>query len=166
MSKKRRRRREKEERSNSNLLNNSPFGINPLQLISMLGSNIDMSQIGNMLSSMKMDGLDLGNFNIKQGLNSNATNTTNSTNTNFAGMGLDLGALQNMMNNLGLGNISGINNSSSDNLNIGENKNEVKIGEEDDENLEMLQAIKVIINPSKVEFIDKVIEAYKNGYIK
>lgn len=46
MSKRRRRRREKEERTNSNLLNSSPFGINPLQLMSMLGSNIDISRLG------------------------------------------------------------------------------------------------------------------------
>lgn len=160
MSKRRRRRREKEERTNSNLLNSSPFGINPLQLMSMLGSNIDMSQIGNMLSSMKMDGLDLNNFNLNKGANNN------NNNPNLNNMGLDLGSLQNMMNNLGLGNFAGMNNSSSDDLNIGEKKDEAKIRNNDDENLKILQAIKVIINPNKVEFIDKIIEAYKNGYIK
>ena len=47
---KEKKRREKEERRNSDLMNLTlPFGINPLQLMSMLGSNIDMSQIGNML---------------------------------------------------------------------------------------------------------------------
>ena len=81
-------------------------------------------------------------------------------------MGFDLGALQSIMNNLGLGNLSGMNQSFNDNLNIGEKKDEAKKRKDEDENLELLQAIKVIIKPSKVEFIDKIIEAYKNGYIK
>lgn len=44
-------------------LNNNPFGINPSQLMGMLG-NIDMGQIGNLLSSMNKDGFDLNNLNL------------------------------------------------------------------------------------------------------
>ena len=127
MSKRRRRRREKEERRNSDLMNNSPFGINPLQLMSMLGSNIDMSQIGNMLSSMKMDGVDLNNFAANTSFNNPINNPANNTSNNAANnMGFDLGALQSIMNNLGLGNLSGMNQSFNDNLNIGEKRMKLK----------------------------------------
>ena len=58
-------RKDVKKEKNSDLMNNSPFGINPLQLMSML-VHIDMSQIGNMLSSMKMDGVDLNNLLLIQ----------------------------------------------------------------------------------------------------
>ena len=41
-------------------------------------------------------------------------------------MGFDLGALQSIMNNLGLGNLSGMNQSFNDNLNIGKKRMKLK----------------------------------------
>ena len=89
MSKRKRRRREERVNSqaSSNLGSNIPFGINPAQLMNLLGGNVDLNQIGNMLSSMKMDGLDLNNFNLGQsGNNQQSRNGTNNRN------GFDLGA--------------------------------------------------------------------------
>lgn len=174
--------REINESSNNRINNNAPFGINPAQLMSMLGGNIDMGQVGNMLSSMKMDGLDLNNFNLGQsGNNQQSRNSTNNRN------GFDLGALQGMMNNLGMGNFSLGNNNSSSNSNpsfTSSNDKESEINDEnldmtdrnsdnfgddlldDDENIQMLIAIKSIVDSRKANFIDKVIEAYNNGHFR
>lgn len=179
MSKKKRRR--KEERINNEgyngRVNNNPFGINPAQLMNMLGGNLDMSQIGNLLSSMKGDGLDLNNFNIGNFAGDNQGGTPMHNNRN----GFDLGALQGLMNNLGVGgfnlqnnNIKGSNRDNKDNLNIAKENEYGKKDQEDDlleddndendENIQMLIAIKSIVDFKKADFIDKVIEAYKNGY--
>ena len=176
MSKRRRRRREDRinSQSTSNQGNNNPFGINPTQLMNLLGSNIDFNQIGSMLSSMKTDGIDLNNFNLNQGSN----NQSNS-------MGFDFTPLQNIMSNLGLGNFNLSNNGSSissfenntintENLDSMENEDyseEVKedmVDEflEDDENVQMLVAIKSIVDYKKAVFLDKVIDAYNKGFFK
>lgn len=181
MSKKRH--RHKGERvnneSSSNRVNkNAPFGINPAQLMSMLGGNIDMGQIGNMLSSMNMDGLDLNNFNLGQfGNSSQDRNNMNNR------VGFDLGALQGMMNNLGMGSFNLHNNNNNNdtsefnssfnqiddnNLDITDEKSNMHDIDllDDDENIQMLIAIKSIVDSKKATFIDKVIEAYNNGYFK
>lgn len=178
MSKKRRRHkgeREFSEGSSNRINNNAPFGINPAQLMSMLGGNMDMGQIGNMLSSMNMDGLDLNNFNLGQ-LGNNAQGRNNMNNRG----GFDLGALQGMMNNLGMGNLNlGSNTPSMDSnssftssndkeLNITNENSEIINDDslDDDENIQMLIAIKSIVDHKKANFIDKVIEAYSNGYFE
>ncbi|WP_291648481.1 hypothetical protein [Clostridium sp.] len=185
MSKKRHRHkgdRKINEGAGNRINNNAPFGINPAQLMSMLGGNIDMGQIGNMLSSMKMDGLDLNNFNLGQsGNNQQSRNSMNN------GSGFDLGALQGMMNNLGMGSFNlGNNNTSLNNTPsfTSSNDKELDINDkdvdmtdrnsdsfdddllDDDENIQMLIAIKSIVDSKKANFIDKIIEAYHNGYFK
>lgn len=173
MSKRKRRRREERRSSetSSNSGNNVPFGINPAQLMSLLGGNVDFNQIGNMLSSMKIDGLDLNNFNLNQG-NNNQPNRTE----------FDFGPLQGMMNNLGLGNInmqggnsdifnSKDNNAHTENIekeDFNEEVNQENEEEflEEDENIQMLIAIKSIVDYKKATFLDKVIEAYNKGYFK
>ncbi|GAA0761483.1 MULTISPECIES: hypothetical protein [Clostridium] len=171
----RKKRRHKGERvvneNSNNRTNNAPFGINPAQLMSMLGGNMDMSQIGSMLSSMKMDGLDLNNFNLGNFNNNHQENNVNPGNRNI----FDLGALQGMMNNLGLGNFNFNNNSpqysnltNENNLNISDDDidsidNEVLY---DDENIQMLIAIKSIVDPKKAAFIERIIEAYNKGDFK
>ena len=175
MSKRKRRRREERGRSeaSSNLGNSAPFGINPAQLMSLLGGNIDFNQIGNMLSSMNVDGLDLNNFNLNQG-NNNQHNRT----------GFDFGPLQGMMNNLGLGNINmqsseaGLFNSEDNKTHIEKENFNEKVNQEnseefieenfleEDENIQMLIAIKSIVDNKKAIFIDKVIAAYNKGYFK
>ena len=164
-SKKKRKKREDEVKKVSNV-NKSPLGINPMQLISMLGGNMDMGQIGNMLSSLNMDGLDLNNVNLGG----------NNQNNNFNPMNdFGLGSLQNMMKNLGVNNNQ--NNINSANVNSGKStrKDNKKLNIEDkdifsfedsDENLRLLEYIKNIVDPSKIDFIEKIIEAYEEGLIK
>ena len=48
--------------NNINNMNNNPFGIDPFQLMGLLGGNVDMRNIGNMLSSMNTNGFNLGNL--------------------------------------------------------------------------------------------------------
>ena len=168
-SKKRRKRKEDEVKKVSNV-NKSPFGINPMQLISMLGGNMDMGQIGNMLSSLNMDGLDLNNVNLGGNNQNNNFNPIND---------FGLGSLQNMMNNLGVNNNPN-NNINSTNINMSkdakkDNRTESKLNiddkdffsfEDSDENIRLLESIKNIVDPSKIDFIEKIIEAYENGLIK
>lgn len=173
----RKKRRHKGDRAvnenSSNRMNNAPFGINPAQLMSMLGGNMDMSQIGNMLSSMNMDGLDLNNFNLGNLNNNHQENNMNSSNRNM----FDLGALQGMMNNLGLGNFNFNNNSPQQYSNVTNDSNNLNISDDeidsldnelrdDDENIQMLIAIKSIVDPKKAAFIERIIEAYNNGDLK
>ena len=80
-----------------------------------------------------------------------------------------------MMNNLGLGNFNFNNNSpqysnltNENNLNISDDDidsidNEVLY---DDENIQMLIAIKSIVDPKKAAFIERIIEAYNKGDFK
>lgn len=173
MSKRRRRRREDRisGQYSGNLGNSIPFGINPTQLMSLLGNNIDLNQIGSMISSMKTDGVDLNNFNLNQG-NNNQQNS----------MGFDFSPLQNIMSNLGFGNFNLSNNGSTtstyendiahtENSDVTGNESydtEIKedINEEfleEDENVQMLVAIKSIVDYKKSIFIDKVIDAYNKG---
>lgn len=169
MSKKKHRHRGQSETENvNNQTINTPFGINPSQLMSMLGGNIDIGQIGNMLSKMRVDGLDLNNFNLGQlsGMNNQNISNTKNTNNSSSISGFDLGAIQGMMNNLGLGNINNIDKNLPKQVNSNiavDNKENL---EEKDENIEMLIAIKRIVNEKRGLFIDKIIEAYKNGDFK
>lgn len=176
MSKRRRRRREDRinSQSSSNLGNNIPFGINPTQLMSLLGNNIDFNQIGSMLSTMKTDGVDLNNFSLNQ-------NNNNQSNP----MGFDFSPIQNIISGLGLGNFNlsnsgvnmygdGNNIPHTENLDSTDTENydeEIKeeIKEEfleDDENVQMLVAIKSIVDYKKAIFLDKVIDAYNKGLFK
>ena len=114
MSKKRRRhRREREDIADvqGEFNNNLPFGINPNQLLSLLGENFDLNNLGNMMSSMKDNGVNLNNFNPnsaaqdQQGNNSsnlNNGNNTNNTNNMNSGNGYDFGGLQGIINALGM----------------------------------------------------------------
>ena len=43
---------------------NIPFGIDPMQLMGLLGGNFDMNNMGNMLSSMNTNGFNLGAWGI------------------------------------------------------------------------------------------------------
>lgn len=191
MSKKKRRRKGDGSRIEAPNNNSTlPFGINPSQLMNMLGGNFDMSQIGNMLSNMKMDGLDLNSFNLGQGNNKNSQSQMGTTN-NMGNMmnnmngglgGLDFGLFQNMMNNLGINTGMGVGNNQSSNFNNNQNtdlnnkKSKKKYSDDlnitnenkdyiDDENIEMLEAMKKIVEVDKIEFIERIISAYNDGKI-
>ncbi|WP_288222001.1 hypothetical protein [uncultured Clostridium sp.] len=172
MSKRKRRRREEIRREDIN--NTAPFGINPAQLMNLLGNNIDFNQIGNMISSMKVDGLDLNNFNL------NHKNNTQPNRTGF-----DLGPLQGFMNGLGLGGNNLPNNNSNIFGTVNNNHKGFEVEEvneehknnfeesfqeeeflEEDENIQMLIAIKSIVDSKKAHFLDRVIEEYNKGNFK
>lgn len=157
MSKRRHRSRPQQEEQNNmgqnNMnQNNNPFGINPTQLLSMLGGNFDMGGLNNMLSSMNMDGFDLGNLNL-----GNLQNM-------FSGMPGMQGNNQ-QMGNINLGNLGNLNDFSGgfnqDGFNAGGFNNGGFTGE--DENIQMLMAIKAIVDPRRASFIDKVIQKYNEG---
>lgn len=176
-------------------LGDNPFGINPTQLMGLLG-NVDMGKIGNILSSMNKDGFDLNNLNLGsiQNMMSNNKGDVNNQNLSamqkmMAGMGIkdnqggpsiedmikNMGNFQNMqkdMNN-GANNNTNLNSKQSNDISRnkknrnGNNKKEsaIKIDEniKVDENIDMLLAIKKIVNYDKAKFIDKIIELYNNG---
>jgi hypothetical protein len=156
--------------SNANANNrNIPFGIDPMQLMGLLGGNFDMNNMGNMLASMNTNGFNLGNLNsIAQmmGLNLDNNlfqgNTTNSSN--------DIN--KNMYSNANASTKEHSNNTSTksnENSSIDKNNRKNSINrniKENDANLEFLMALRSYAHPDRVNFIDKIIEAYKNGELK
>lgn len=138
MSKRRHKNNRKESSNDSSnnrqQFNNNPFGINPAQLLSMFG-NIDMSQINSMLQSMNTEGFDFNNLN--------------------------LGPLQNMMS--GVGNVQGKQGKQSNSRTADSNKDHKMNIVGDDENIQMLIAIRSIVSNEKAIFIDKIIKLYNEG---
>lgn len=112
-----------------NNMYNNPFGINPQQLLNMLGGNLDLNSLNNLITSMNKDGFDFNSMNQRM----NSYNMDNNFNQNM------------------------------------EEKQEQKVEDnvnlEQDENIIMLLSLKNIVDPKRVEFIDKIITAYKNGNI-
>lgn len=76
MSKKRHKNRENEYENGQDQFNNfsgnpfanNPFGIDPNQLMSMLG-NVDKDKLNNIMESMSKDGVDLNSFMAQNGMN-------------------------------------------------------------------------------------------------
>lgn len=164
MSKRRHRDRSRESNNMSrnqgygvNSNNRFPFGINPQQLLGMLGGNFDMNRLGNMLNSMNMDGFDLNSMNQQMNWmnnNSNAHSNMNNGNNNFN--------FENMMNAM---NMMG-NNLDENNEKIYQKNEDINIDEIDDENIQILMSLRRIVDPSKVEFVDRIIELYNKGAFK
>lgn len=153
MSKKRRRhRREREDIAGvqSELNNNLPFGINPNQLLSLLGENFDLNNLGNMMSSMKDNGVNLNNFNqnstAQNQQENNFKNVNNESNTNN-GNRYDFGGLQGIINALGMNGFNQTNN------NFNNSFNEDNIGIND-------EAVDEIDNEEEKDFKDRGDEEY------
>ena len=146
--------------NNRQTYNNGPFGINPNQLLSSMFGNIDMGQINSILQSMNTQGFDFNNLN--------------------------LGNLQNLMGSMGnIGNMGSVNNPGTRvgqtaqngkdlNKNDNEEDEDITLGkvtdeniknnhERNDENIQMLMAIRSIVSGERGAFIDKVITMYNNG---
>ena len=155
---KRRHKRENNIIENNNPFNNNPFGINPNQLMGLLGGNFDFNQIGNLLSSMGNEGLNLSNFNLNN-------NQGNKNQFDF-------------MNNFPLGNLNSNNiveeniaNDEKINITDDDDDDDEIIEEDDefieeDENIQMLIAIKSIVDSKKANFIERIIEEYSKGTFK
>ena len=121
--------------------NNGLFGINPNQLLSTMFGNIDMNQINSLLQSMNTQGFDFNNLN--------------------------LGNLMGNMNSLGGNANQNINNSNINNdTNINEDESS-KVrnnkSNRNDDNMQMLIAIRNIVSGERGIFIDKIISMYNDG---
>ncbi|WP_252225426.1 hypothetical protein [Clostridium sp. ZBS2] len=175
----------------NNFRNNNvnPFGIDPAQLMGMLGGNFD---INSLLASMNIDGLNLAN--LAPLANMAGINLGNFGNANQRNMNMNNMNMNNMNPMNGNNNINTMNDITSDFMNtsndimndftdksndiniqeknISEKKNKrsnshhKKEIEEEDSNLEMLISLRGFVHPEKVNFIDKIIDLYKNGAFK
>ena len=153
--------------NSSNNTNSMPFGIDPMQLMGLLGGNFDMSNMGNMLSSMNTNGFDLGNLgslakmmglnldnNFSQG---NMNSTNNDMNKNIhSNVGRNMNSYSNN-NTPPKGNVNS--NIDKNNKKTTNNKN-IK---DNDANLDFLIALKSYVHPDRIQFIDKIIDAYNSG---
>ncbi|WP_160692994.1 hypothetical protein [Clostridium sp. C2-6-12] len=148
---------------NSNANKSIPFGIDPMQLMGLLGGNFDINNMGNMLSSMNTNGFNLGNLgSIAKMMGINLDN-------NF--LQGNMSTQNNDFNKNGHTNINqnkSYSTNAKTNVNQSVDKNNKKdISEKElkdnDVNLEFLMALRSYVHPDRVKFIDKIIEAYKNG---
>lgn len=193
------RRREQEPSVNENMnrnmmnANNNPFGIDPMQLLGLLGGNFDMRNMSNMLASMNTNGFNLNNLGpLAQMAGLNLDNNFANLNNNNLNRNNNL----NMNNNPNMN--SDMQNMSANNMNKNEansqkrddvadkRNNSVKVSHQEekrhdrssnegivqeknklaDENLEFLMSLRSFVHQSKVPFIDKIIDGYKKGLFK
>jgi hypothetical protein len=166
--------------TNANTGNNNrniPFGIDPMQLMGLLGGNFDMNNIGNMLASMNTNGFNLGNLNsIAQmmGLNldnnlfqGNINNSSNDNNKNmYSNTNYNTSNMTQNVNH----NMSNMTSKSTDNSSVDKNNKKsvssTKNIKENDVNLEFLMALRNHVHPDRIKLIDKIIEVYKRGELK
>lgn len=149
---------------------NTPFGIDPMQLMGLLGGNFDMSNMGNMLSSMNTNGFDLGNLgSIAQMMGINLDNNFLKGNTNTQNNDMN----KNMYSNVNQNTKAYSNNSTSTKTNENSNtdKNSRKTAnnrtvKDNDANLDFLMTLRSYVHPDRIKFLDKIIEAYKSGEFK
>ena len=124
--------------NNRQTYNNSPFGINPSQLLRSMLGNIDMNQINGLLQSMNTQGFDFNNLNLGNLMgNMNPMASSMNQNNNSINVNNDIEDRQENRNT----------NNSVFSENIDRN----------DENMQMLKAIRSIVNGDRLAFIDKVI---------
>ena len=188
------------ESRNNNMMNenNNPFGIDPMQLLGLLGGNFDMRNMSNMLASMNTNGFNLNNLGpLAQMAGLNLDNNFNNTNNNFNNLNNNLNNNSNR-NNVNSNFNTNVQNKSDDSSNLNKNQtnasrhedsgnkgnnqkvnsqNEVRRGNSNneatqdrskirDENLEFLLSLRSFVHQSKVPFVDKIIDGYKNGVFK
>ncbi len=195
------RRREQEPSVNENMnrnmmnTNNNPFGIDPMQLLGLLGGNFDMRNMSNMLASMNTNGFNLNNLGpLAQmaGLNldNNFANLNNNNNNLNRNNNLNMNSNPNM--NSDIQNMSANNmnkneaNSQKRDETVDKRNNSAKVSHQEekrherssndgmvqeknksvDENLEFLISLRSFVHQSKVPFIDKIIDGYKKGLFK
>ena len=192
MSKKRHRNRDNEYENGQDQFNNfsgnpfanNPFGIDPNQLMSMLG-NVDKDKLNNIMESMSKDGVDLNSFMAQNGMNpgnngmnnngggnnSNPNNNPNPNNMNPMDMFNNMGMNNNMgpmgaMNPMAIlsqltqmGNFNNQNNRNNGNKKNAK-KNKYNTG---DANMDMLLALRNAVDSDRIEFVDKIIGMYKKG---
>lgn len=175
-------RREQQPVMNDNNMNNNnnnnPFGIDPAQLMGLLGGNIDMNAMGNMLASMNTNGFNLGNLGpIAKMAGLNLGNNFQQENRNNNAMNGNINMHPNSMNgNFNMGQNMNYSNNSNPNVNYKNqtqneknSKNTVNNNGKDnpyDSNLEFLMSLRSFAHPNRIKFIDRMIELYKSGAFK
>lgn len=146
---------------NNNLANN-PFGIDPNQLMSMLG-NVDQNKLNNIMASMEKEGIDLSSFPPINEFNSGNGNVNNNNiNNNGNNWANNMGGMNNM-NPISI--ISQLARMNSGNFNKNNNMNSKKKNNYNtgDPNMDMLLALRNSVSADRVEFVDKIIGIYKKG---
>jgi hypothetical protein len=153
--------------TNNNNNKNIPFGIDPMQLMGLLGGNFDINNMGNMLSSMNTNGFNLGNLgSIAKMMGINLDNnlmqgTMGNQNSGFnKNLHTDINHSK-QYNNMNAK--SAVNQSVDKNIKKDISDKELK---DNDENLQFLIALRNYVHPDRVQFIEKIIEAYRNGEFK
>ncbi|WP_294371880.1 hypothetical protein [uncultured Clostridium sp.] len=165
--------------TNRNMMNsnNNPFGIDPMQLLGLLGGNFDMRNMNNMLASMNTNGFNLNNLgplaqmaglnldnnfpNSNSNNNLNKNNNSNSVSQNMSTNNMIRKNDPNIQkNDITADKRNNINTSNNKNIKNNDKNNTV------DENLEFLIALRSFVHQSKVPFVDRIIDGYKKGLIK
>ncbi len=157
--------------TNANTRNNIPFGIDPMQLMGLLGGNFDMNNMGNMLASMNTNGFNLGNLNsIAQMMGLNLDNNLfqgTMNNQQNADINKNNYPNANNQNTKKYANSANSKGTESSNLDRSSQKYDSngssKSTKENDSNLEFLMVLRNYIHPDRARFLDKVIDAYKRG---
>ncbi len=193
------RRREQEPSVNENMnrnmmnTNNNPFGIDPMQLLGLLGGNFDMRNMSNMLASMNTNGFNLNNLGpLAQMAGLNLDNNFANLNNNNLNRNNNLNMNSNPNMNSDIQNMSANNmnkneaNSQKRDETVDKRNNSAKVSHQEekrherssndgmvqeknksvDENLEFLISLRSFVHQSKVPFIDKIIDGYKKGLFK
>lgn len=189
MGSKRRHKNRSDEMYYNENMNNNPFGIDPNALMGMLG-NVDQNKLNNILNTLNQNGINMDNLNLdnenSQANYNNRDSNFNDGNNNFMGNGMPMnngmGNINPMMllNNLMNGrnnnrtnedknqNFKDIDNKIKNNVETknnvtGREKNKREDIDPKDPNIEMLLAVRKIVNEDRVKFIDKTIYLYVNG---
>lgn len=162
--------REQSARVNeANNINNNksiPFGIDPMQLMGLLGGNFDINNMGNMLSSMNTNGFNLGNLgSIAKMMGINLDNNFLQGNMSTQNNDFNKNAHTNINTNkpYNMNNKTTVNQSADKNIKKDISEKELK---DNDVNLRFLMALRSYVHPDRIKFIDRIIEAYKNGEFK
>lgn len=158
--------------NNNNNNNNNPFGIDPGQLMGLLGGNFDMNSMGNILASMNTNGFNLGSLaplakmaGINLGNNFPQGNNINSGMNGNMNYNMNNG----MNGNSNVNTDNPINSSPSEKANSNNHRKSSSKGsnnkndKEYDENLDFLISLKSYVHPDRIKFIDKIIELYNSG---
>lgn len=149
----------------------TPFGIDPMQLMGLLGGNFDINSMGNMLSSMNTNGFNLGNLgSIAKMMGLNLDNNFLQGNMSNQNNDFSKNTHANVNTNVNQNKpYNNMNYTSTANQNMDKNTNKdisEKELKEKDVNLKFLMALRSYVHPDRIKFIDKIIEAYKNGEFK
>ncbi|MGL5649936.1 MAG: hypothetical protein ACRDDY_19055 [Clostridium sp.] len=180
-SRKKHRNKETNFYNEGQMMNNNPFGMDFNNLNSLFG-NIDQNQLMSMIQMLGQNGINMDNMNSM--LNNNQYNNMNVPNNNFNNKmndfenkgntnireergndKLDADVLINKLMGNSTGDFKAERESIYKKINEKENVKHSNIEEieDDDPNIEMLLAMRKIVNKERVRFIDKIIQLYLSG---